>query len=393
MYWSDIEALLERGEDSTLEFKREAPHPDALAAEIVAFANTAGGTILFGVEDDGKICGVSDMKLEERLVSICRQNVDPPIIPVITKLKNNGVHVLALYIPKNPSVVSTQDGKYYIRVGSTKRQPSKEELARLFQRSRQIQFDETVIEAAKRDDIEPAKVDAFLQGLKQPALNESKLPAENLLLNLRILKNEERGVFPTVAGLLAFGKNAQFFLPGAEIQAAHYRDDSRTSEVLDQKTIRGTVTEQIEGAVGFVKNNMRIGSVIQGIKRIEFPDYSLEAVREAITNAVAHRNYSLSGSGIRLFMYVDRLEVISPGGLPNTLTLENIKVVQFSRNQLLASYLAGMGYMEKRGEGILRMIDWSRENHAPAPKFELPAEELFQVTLFKRTTATTNLQS
>ncbi|MEK7727632.1 MAG: ATP-binding protein, partial [candidate division KSB1 bacterium] len=285
---------------------------------------------------------------------------------------------------KNSNVVSTQDGKYYIRVGSTKRQPSKDELARLFQRSRQIQFDETVIEAASLSDIDLARVDAFLQGLKQPALGESKLPLENLLLNLRILKADERGVFPTVAGVLAFGKNGQSLLPGAEIQAAYYRGDSRTSEVLDQKAIRGAVTEQIEAAVSFVKNNMRVGSVIQGVKRIEFPEYSWEAAREAITNAVAHRNYSLAGSGIRLFMYADRLEVLSPGRLPNTLTLESIKVVQFARNQLLASYLAGMGYMEKRGEGILRMIDWSRKNQAPEPKFELPAEELFQVTLFKR---------
>ncbi len=384
MLWTDLAALLERGEDSTLEFKREAPHPDAIAAEIVAFANAAGGTILFGVEDDGRIRGIEDKKLEERLVSICRQNVDPPIIPVITKLKNNGLQVLALYIPKNPSVVSTQDGKYYLRVGSTKRQPSKEELARLFQRARQIQFDETVIEAAKLDDVELARVEVFLQGLKQPTLGESKLPIENLLLNLRILKSAERGVFPSVAGLLAFGKNPHFFLPGVEIQAAHYRSGSRTSEVLDQKTIRGTVAEQINDAVSFVQKNMRVGSIIKGVKRVEFPEYSLEAVREALTNAVAHRNYSLLGSGIRLFMYADRLEVLSPGGLPNTLTLEGIKVVPFARNQLLASYLSGMGYMEKRGEGILRMIDWSRKNQAPEPKFELPADELFQVTLFKR---------
>lgn len=380
----DLTTLLERGEDSTLEFKREAPHPEALAAEIVAFANTAGGTILFGVEDDGSVCGVADSKLEERLVMICRQNVDPPIIPVITKLKHSELRVLALYIPKNSNVVSTQDGRYYIRIGSTKRQPSKDELARLFQRSRQIQFDETVIEAASMADIDLVCVDTFLQGLKQPALGESKLPLQNLLLNLGVLKSDERGVFPTVAGLLAFGKHTQSFLPGAEIQAAYYRGDSRRSEVLDQKTIRGTMTEQIEAAVSFVKSNMRVGSVIQGLKRVEFPEYSWEAAREAITNAVAHRNYSLAGSGIRLFMFADRLEVLSSGRLPNTLTLESIKVVQFARNQLLASYLAGMGYMEKRGEGILRMIDWSRKNQAPAPKFELPADELFQVTLFKR---------
>ncbi len=392
MYWTDLEALLERGEDSTLEFKQEMPQPGALAAEIVAFANAAGGTILFGVQDDGSISGTTDERLEERLINLCRQNVDPPIIPVITRFKKNGLQVLALYIPKSSNVVSTQDGKYYIRVGSTKRQPSKEELARLFQSSRQIQFDETVVEAAPLAEIDLAKVDIFLRGLKQPALSESKLPLENLLLNLRVLKSDERGAFPTVAGLLAFGKNVQSFLPGAEIQTAYYRGDSRTSEVLDQKTIRGTVVEQIESAVGFVKNNMRVGSVIQGAKRIEFPEYSLEAAREAITNAVAHRNYSLTGSGIRLFMYVDRLEVLSPGGLPNTLTLENIKLVQFARNQLLASYLTGMGYMEKRGEGILRMIDWSRQNQAPEPKFELPAEELFQVTLFKRVSATTHYQ-
>lgn len=384
MPWNDLKTLLARDEDSTLEFKREATHAEALAAEIVAFANTAGGTILFGVEDDSTVCGCDAKKLEERIAIICRQNVDPPIIPVITKLEHDGLQILSLYIPRSPYVVSTQDAKFYIRVGSTKRQPSKEELARLFQRSRQLQFDETVIETATLDDIDLARVELFLQGLKQSGIKESKLPLENLLRNLRIMKTEERGVFPTVAGLLTFGKEPQSYLPGAEILAAFYRGDTRIGEVLDQKNIGGTVAEQISGAVSFVQKNMRVGSIIKGAKRVEFPEYSLEAVREAVTNAVAHRNYSLLGSGIRLFMYDDRLEVSSPGGLPNTLTLESIKVVQFARNQLLASYLAGLGFMEKRGEGILRMIDWSRQNQAPEPKFELPAEELFQVTLFKR---------
>lgn len=384
MTWNELENLINRGEDSKLEFKQDLPHADSIAAEIVAFGNMDGGLILFGVQDDGTICGLPNPDAEERLINICRQNVDPPIIPVIERLVKNNLHVLVMHIPKCYTVMSTRDGRYFLRVGSTKRQPSKQELARLFQRSRQIQFDETLVEAAGIEDIDFEKVNIFLRGLGQPAISESKIPTENLLLNLRILQKNDDGIYPSIAGLLTFGKKVQFYLPGARIDAAYYRGESRNSEVLDHKEIGGTVIEQIENAVKFVQNNMRVGSKLEGIKRIEFPDYTLEAVREAITNAVAHRNYNIIGSSIRLLMYDNRLEVLSPGGLPNTVTLDNIKIVQFSRNQLLVSYLAGSGYMEKRGEGILRMINWSLKNNAPEPQFSLPADELFQVTLFKR---------
>ena len=252
------------------------------------------------------------------------------------------------------------------------------------EQTQQIQFDETIIEAAKTNDIDQEKVDAFLKGLKQTPVSESKLPAETLYFNMKILQQEKNKMFPTVAGMLVFGKSVQSFFPNATIMAASYRGNSPTSNVIDQKEIKGTITDQIEHAVKFVQHNMKVGSTIKGTKRIEYPDYAIEGVREAITNAVAHRNYSITGSSIRLFMYDDRLEILSPGGLPNTVTLENIKIVQFARNQLLVSFLAGLGYMERRGEGVLRIIDWSIKNNAPEPRFELPAEELFKVTLFKR---------
>ena len=382
----ELGALIEHGEDSTVEFKRDDLSPDGLAREIVAFSNLEGGVILLGVADDGKIVGVQRPNIEEWVVNVCRQCCDPPIIPVINRIRVGDRLVLAVQVLRSREVVSTQRGRYFIRVGSTVQTPTKFELARLFQRAQFVRYDETPVYTATVAEIGLERVNRYLARLEQEPLEAGALALTDALVNLRITVRVEDRVYPTVAGMLAFGQEPRRHLDQACVMLVHYAGAVPGDQVLDSLDAAGTLAEQIEDTVAFVRRNMRVRSRLKNTRttREDLSDYALLAVREAVTNAVAHRNYAILGARVRVRMFDDRLEVLSPGGLPNTLTLENIKTLQYARNSLIVSFLQGLGYMERRGEGILRMIRWSRENDAPSPAFELPDENLFQVTLYKR---------
>ena len=328
----ELLALIEGGEDSIVEFKLDAIRPAHLAREFVAFSNLEGGVVLLGVDEYGR---------------------------------------------------------YYIRVGSTAQTPTKFELARLFQRAQFVHYDQTPVYAAGLDEIALERVNRYLARLGQESITAGRLGVAQALINLRICTSSEGGNFensPTAAGLLAFGHRPRHFLDHCGVTLVRYAGSEPDERVLDSLDIAGTLDEQIEGTVGFVRRNMRVASILsdEAPVRQEFPDYPLSAVREAITNGVAHRDYTIVGARVRVRMFDQRVEFLSPGGLPNTLTLENIKTVQYARNPLIVSFLQGLGYMERRGEGILRIIRWSAENNSPPPRFELVDQGLFQVTLYRR---------
>jgi len=382
---SEILNLIKNGEDSTVEFKLENVNAESLAQEIVAFANVEGGTIILGVDDSGNIVGITRRDLEEWVTTICRQSIEPPIIPVIKKVviddrecEAPAKQLLAVIIPKSYSVVSTKRGQYFIRVGSTKQQPTTAELARLFQQRRLIAADEAPVPVAGVDDLDLSAINRYFLRLAQSELtvdNTQLLLRE--LINTGIMVETPDGIFPTLAGILAFGKLPQRFFPSYEIRASAYTSSSFDSDVIDQKDIQGQLADMINGAIGFVARNIRNRSTIpDGVQRVDRLEYPIEAIREAIINAIAHRDYLISGAAIRLFIFEDRIELYSPGGLPNTITLETMKYKQFSRNQTLVSFLTGLGFMERRGKGILRMINLMREYGLPPPRFELIGEEL-----------------
>jgi predicted HTH transcriptional regulator len=183
--------------------------------------------------------------------------------------------------------------------------------------------------------------------------------------------------------LLAFGDSPEQFLPSAYIEAAAYRGTAMASAaVLDSKRITGPLHQQIDDAVNFVERNMKVAS-IKTVGRQDFPQYDLLSVHEAIVNAAAHRDYSIAGSKIRLFLFDDRLEIYSPGRLPNTITLENMADRQFTRNQLLVSFLSrqasphtGQYYIEARGEGIRLILERSIAVSGKQPQYRLLGDEL-----------------
>ncbi len=384
-----ISEILLSGESSTIEFKSENVRTDSLAGEIVSFANFMGGTLFIGVEDDGSVTGVKRKDMEEFIINVCRNNINPSIIPSIEKFIIKDKLIFAVNIPEGDTLYSTSSGKYYIRVGSTKQQPSQLELIRLFQKRNLIQFDETPVLTASINSIDLKKVNHYLLQLGQSALDEENYGIENELLNLSILTHNEvskitSSTCPTLAGMLVFGKNPQKYFPSYMISCGAYLGNDLLSNVIREDDIAGTIDDQIEKTISFLKLTMAQKTLMKDeIKQEKHFLYPVEVLREAIVNAVCHRDYTIAGSAIRVLLFKDRLEIRSPGELPNTLTLKSMIYRQFTRNQAIASFLAPMGYMEKRGKGIIKIMKLCQKNNIKSHFYITEDKSEFVVELQK----------
>jgi predicted HTH transcriptional regulator len=276
-------------------------------------------------------------------------------------------------------VHGTSSGRHYVRVGSSKEILTGAPLARLFQeRGRAFVFDEQPVATATEEDLDRETSERFFQN------GPSAIPWPDLLRNTRVLARADEGpARPTVAGLLAFGKAPRAHLPSAYIEAAVYRGSNLTSDdLVHSEQIQGRADAQIDDATAFVERFM-LTPARKPAGREDSPQYDIGAVHEAIVNAVAHRDYSMAGSKIRLFLFSNRLELYSPGGLPNTLTIETMPFRVFTRNQLLVSFLSrmksrrtGRAILESRGEGVRRILDASEAHSGRRPVYELFGEEL-----------------
>lgn len=351
--------ILKNGESSKVEFKTEDVHPTALAEEIVAFANFEGGKVFIGIRDDGTIEGCSKKDIEEFIINVCRNNVKPSIIPVLERVVIDNSVVYVVGVRRGETAHCTNKGLYFIRVGSTKQTPTQQELLRLFQTKNILQFDETPVLNASTESIDIPSVNEYLVRLGQTQINEeNENTIENELLNLSILIDTENKRYPTVGGLLAFGKNPQKYFPSYSVMCGAYAGDNFLSDTIREKEIKGSFSDLIEDTIGFIKLTVaQDHSLERDLQRKDDYLYPIEAIREGVVNAVCHRDYTISGSSIRIFVFRNSMEIHSPGGLPNTLTIENMKFRQFTRNQMIASFLSGYGYMERRGKGIQRMIN------------------------------------
>jgi len=382
MRQNELLEIINNGESSKIEFKTADVHPIALAEEIVAFANFEGGTILIGVDDFGAITGSTREDMEDFVVNICRNNVRPSIIPLIEKININNKKVIAVSIPRGDTAYSTNRGLYYIRVGSTKQTPTQQELLRLFQKRNLFQLDETPVIKASVGSIDIEKVNRYLAKLGQSPLNdENEESLSHELINLSILVDIDNTLYPSLGGILAFGKNPQKYFPSFNIQCGAYKGDDFISDTVRENDLVGALDELIEDAIAFLKLTMPQKHFLErGIQRKDDYLYPIEALREGIVNAVCHRDYTITGTAIRLFLFNNRLEIRSPGSLPNTLTIENMLYRQFTRNQMIASFLTGYGYMERRGKGILRIIKLCKENGIICNFSETPDQNEFVVT-------------
>ena len=371
----ELTELIEKGEDSFTEFKEEKAHSNDLAAEIVAFANTEGGKILLGISDKKEIKGVTNPDKEMlRVENISRNNCEPPLTVNIEKIKINKEIVLCVYIPKGPErPYRTNRGVYYIRSSSGKRQATREELLRLYQATRSIHYDELPVPATSIDELDILYFRRFFERFYQTRIDEN-LDLNKILENMKILTRRDKKLVFTVGGYLLFGLNPQKEIPFCKITIAKF-EGNKIGEEFEKKDLEGNLEEQMKAADTVLNLYLKTRVNIKGFENELKPEIPKEVLREVVVNAVAHRDYHIT-SQIRIFIFDNRLEIMSPGKLPNGITLENIKLgVHSERNPLIVSYLAKMGYMTQIGTGIVRMIRLLKEHTGKEPEFEERGQE------------------
>jgi ATP-dependent DNA helicase RecG len=384
----EISSLFQQGQGETLAFESESVPLNRLAETLAAFANTDGGVVLLGIDPKtNAVRGIRaiDAAIDKALAAGLR--CEPPLIlPRPEKATLDDKPVLILQAPAGLPQAYSLRGKYLARSGKKNIALGPRQLRQLLRDRGEGTSEMQAVAGASLEDLDEALVNsyaaAFLGGSfsGSPKGNLASKPAILELLSRRgCLAKEEGAWHPTLAGYLLFGKEPQRAFPSAEILLVCYAGKQMSDEFL-REVARGHLAEQVRRAEAFIAANTRKGARIEGLVRTERPEYPLPAVREAIVNAVAHRDYSIRGDEIRVMIFADRIQVYSPGRLPGHVTLDNLVDERFSRNEVIAQVLADMGFIERLGYGIDRMIRLMREWGLPSPRFAETANG-FQVTL------------
>lgn len=352
-----IQRLLQQDENSGLEFKAVEVRPDSLARELVAFSNTSGGIVLIGVSDDGTISGISARpKLEEWVSNVVRNNIIPAINPVISRVRLAEGDILQIVVAKGKDKpYQTIDGKYWIRVGSTNRMATKEELSRLFQQAGLIHFDIAPLEGVDITFLDEKKLQPYwynYYSIDYFALEA--IEQHRLLQNADIVVSDQQdNTVVSVGGLVIFGKEPQRRLPQSGIVFAVFEGDQLGESLLDKQQITGTLPELIQQTTTKIRLFLPRPSTISGLKRQETPVIPEAVIREALVNAVCHRDYSIATRRITVYLFHDRLEITSPGRLANTLTIEKMLTGNSAiRNPFILRYLDNMKFIDGLGRGV-----------------------------------------
>lgn len=397
---TELMEIIRNGENSGVEFKRDDVQPVDLAKEIVAFLNFQGGIILLGIDDDGTIRGTTRQNLEEWVMNICRDKVKPEVIPYYEKVEIEGKVIAVCTFSQGLYVHHrwhNQHRYYYIRVGSTSREASPEELQRLFQQRGQIRFDLKSVSGATFDDLDMLRLKNYFRNIRgQDILPDDVEAWQQLLFNTEIMVVDQDRIIPSVGGILLFGKNPNHYLPQAGISAVAYKGQEKDYNTTERGIIRGPVvarfneageivdTGLVERAIEFVRRNTGTRAYLVEGRRIDKPDYPEEVIRETIVNAIAHRDYTISGTDIELSIYSNRLEVISPGRLPNTVTVERMKAgCRATRNELIKEILRDYHYVEATGLGVPRKIIAGMLKHNGIEPDLIGEEYSFMVRLWR----------
>ncbi|MEW5766362.1 MAG: ATP-binding protein [bacterium] len=385
-----IEKLLKKPEDYRLEFKRELGEPLSLAKELVAFSNTKGGRIVIGVDDKTREAVGIDLTKdwEEFIMNVATNNCHPMISPLVEFYTLQGKTICMIEIfpgrlkPYFVRRIGPEKG-VYIRIGSTNRVADKAWIDELARQSRNITYDRLEVIGARFDDFDLEKI-KFYQKRRNERLNTPLEDVnEDFLEKVGIMKRLNRGIYPTIGGLLLMGKAPQKItdLPRAIVKCARFKGNEK-GLFLDQAVFEDSLYEQIDNTVRFIAKNIRLGGVIKGLLRQDTYEYPPEVFREAVTNAVVHRDYfQADKSAIRVAIYDNRIEITSPGLLPIGVDIEYIGTQQRTRNPLIAKILFEMNYFDEWGQGINKMRRFMKEANLSEPVFEEIGDE-FRVTLF-----------
>ena len=397
---AELERRIRLGEDSALELKSirvegarvYSPHRNGLADELAALANGRGGTLVLGVDDETRqVKGIplADLDTVEGWVrEICNDLIKPALDADLLKLELANADgaptpVLRVEVPRS-LFVHESPGGYFRRIGSSKRKMAPEVLARAFQQrsqSRIVRFDESTVPGTRRDDLHYALTERFLHGDAAPSVDDGMGKPDDVLRKLGILGGAGDAANElTLAGALLCTEEPQRWLRHACVQAVSYAGERADADYqADARDIGGPLDAQVLEALHFVRRNMLVRAAKE-TARVERPQFSERAVFEALVNAVAHRDYSMTGMRIRLHLFNDRLELLVPGALANTLTADSLHLRQASRNELVVSLLArcpaptGLGrtrMMDRRGDGVPIILKECRELSGRPPTYSV----------------------
>ncbi len=379
--------FLEQPESRRLEFKEAFPKGDQVARTAVAFANGAGGQIVFGVKDDPRqIVGISDDRifpLEERISNCIFDLCTPPILPeiYIQSVEGKALLVVSIFPGSEKPYYLKKPGKKngtYIRVGSSNRKASPETIEALERRRRKVSFDALTVYDCPVEDIDLSR---FKKAFK---LQTGRKLGKTQFFNMGLLQKKQGHEYPTNAALLlSDSPSRKQFFPYAKIECARFKGTDKRV-FLDQSAIEVPVHATVEPCMTFIKKNIALGSTIGEIYRKDRWEYPLEAIREALINAIIHRDYAILGSDIKVAIYDDMLEITSPGPLPDALPVEELGTGRSEiRNRVLAPIFKDLKLIEAWGSGIQKI----RKELELYPEIELvllEAGNAFQVQFLKK---------
>jgi len=385
--------LIADGETNTVELKRASPRPAEMAERLCGMANAQGGIIIVGVEDvDLNIIGIPQdrVALTTDVVLRAARQIEPKLLlnpPEPEIYEVDGKRLVVATVPPNAGPIYQSSGVCWVRRGTHTIPLSVAEVLELANDRGLVSWERQPARKATMEDIDMERVKAYLGRRSERSRSSDRLNnVEKALVGMDCATTKSNGeLVPTNAGILFFGYEPQQQILQSDVVCVLFRDELGAGKYIDRKNITGTIQELIDEAEAFLNRYVAVGARVEGWKRIDLPEYALEALREAVVNAVIHRDYSRSGESIRIFYYTDRIEIHSPGLLLPGITIEQMErgeVTSKLRNPVLANLLKDVpGYMERLGSGIRLMLSETKRLGLPAPQFRETSE--FVVTFYK----------
>ena len=404
---TELIELIRNRENSGVEFKRDDITPERLAGEIVGLLNLNGGHILLGVEDDGTVTGITrdPGAAEEWIMEVARTHVQPATIPYWETIdweaeRRVGIVSIPANAPDKP--YKTKRGPVWVtkvRVGTTTRDATREEEERLYQQSGRLQYGLKPVLGTGLDAFDYRRLRDYFMRILQgdaPELDDTAR-WQTLLQNLDLATTAIGQTSATVDGMLLFGRNPRRFLPQSGVRAVCYPGSEPDYATLADEILAGPLTplgasqgSSVETGLAdqawdFVRRNTKPSAHLEGARRVDRWEYPEEVVREAVVNALIHRDYSIAGTDVMLAVFSDRIEITSPGRLPNTVTPEGMKSgLRYARNQTLVNIMRDYRYVDARGMGVRNKIIPGMRIHNGTEPDLIEEEHRFTVRLWKQ---------
>lgn len=374
MDWPEVAERIANGEDAYTEFKQALGDLSGIGRALCAFANSDGGLIVLGVGDAGEIVGIpgDPQAVHERLTSFLHSGCSEPIMADYGSHQHGGKWVHWLRVPPVRRFDACRyRGKFWIRRARSSVEPSSAELQDLLNSFRFRLTEEQIVPLTGLEHLDLAAFERFLDARGFRTDDEPQPATEADLRNFQVVREYDGKYYPTLYGILRFGRTPQAhpYTTSFLVRCAAYEGDDRGTEVILAGEADGRLDEQVRRALGWFRS-LGWREKYEGVEREDIPRLPPEALREALVNAVAHRDYAATGSAVLLDVFPDRAEITSPGTLPNHMTVEAVKVGggPRSRNELLANFLVECRLMEKRGRGWLIMRNAMRNFNATEPE-------------------------